>query len=45
MCAHQWKKINDVYVCVRCGLTKIYEGPILFDRHLPNVNMKKRKKK
>ena len=44
MCPHAtWKKINDVYVCVRCGLTKTYDGRILFDRKLVNYKSKRRK--
>lgn len=45
MCNHQWQKVNDVCVCVRCGLTKTYDGRILFDRQLPNYKRKKRKKR
>ena len=44
MCGHQWKKVNDVYVCIKCGLTKTYDGKIIFDRKLPN-NTKKGKRK
>lgn len=46
MCPHTaWKKVNDVYVCMRCGLTKTYDGRVLFDRKLPNYKLKKRKAK
>ena len=46
MCPHTaWKKVNDVYVCMRCGLTKTYDGRVLFDRKLPNCKLKKRKVK
>lgn len=45
MCGHQWKRINDTWVCIRCGLTRTYDGRILFDRKLPNYKSKKRKKK
>lgn len=45
MCPHTtWQKFNDVYVCVRCGLTKTYDGRIIFDRKLTNYKPKKRKK-
>ena len=44
MCGHEWKKVNEVWVCLRCGLTKMPDGRILFDRKLPNVKSKKRKK-
>ena len=39
------ERVNDVWVCLRCGLTKTYDGRIMFDRQLPNVKSKKRKKK
>lgn len=45
MCGHIWKKVNDVYICVRCGLTKTYDGRILFDRKLPNYKSKKKKRR
>ena len=45
MCAHTWKKINDVYVCVKCGLTKTFDGHIIFDRKIVNYNSKKRRGK
>lgn len=28
MCKHNWKKINDVDVCIKCGLT-VSKGRIL----------------
>lgn len=32
MCKHQWKRINDVDVCVKCGLS-ICDGKfIMFDK-------------
>ena len=40
-CGHQWKKVNDVFVCVRCGITRLPNGKIYFDRKLPNVKVKK----
>ena len=46
MCSHIWKTVNDIKVCVRCGLTKTFDGRILFDRKIANFNpMKKKKKK
>lgn len=45
MCGHDWKKINDVWVCLRCGLTKTYDGRFLFDRKIINYKSKKRKVK
>lgn len=43
MCNHQWKKINDIKVCTRCGLTITYDGKIMFDRKLPNYRKGARK--
>jgi hypothetical protein len=45
MCSHIWKKVNDVSVCVRCGLTKTFDGRILFDRKLSNYKPKKKKRR
>lgn len=45
MCGHVWKKYNDTWVCVRCGITKLPDGKIIFDRKLPNYKSKKRKVK
>ena len=45
MCGHTWKRVNDVWICVRCGLTKTYDGRILFDRKLPSYSDKKKRKK
>ena len=42
MCSHVWKKVNDVQVCVRCGLTRIADGRILFDRKIVNYKSKKK---
>jgi hypothetical protein len=44
MCGHQWKKTNDVFVCVRCGMTRTYDGKIMFDRKIVNYKPKKQKK-
>lgn len=44
MCNHIWKKVNDVRVCLRCGMTvRLLDGAILFDRKLPNIGNKKGK--
>lgn len=43
MCSHIWKKINEVQVCVRCGLTRLPNGRMFFDRALPNYLDKKKK--
>ena len=46
MCKHQFIKINDVSVCKFCGLTFSFDGKVMFDRKLPNIcNKKKRRKK
>lgn len=44
MCGHIWKKVNDVRVCQRCGLTvRLYDGNIIFDRKLPSMASRKGK--
>ena len=43
MCPHIWKKYNEVHFCVRCGLTRLPNGQIFFDRKLPTYKSKKRK--
>lgn len=45
MCGHQWKRVNDVQICLRCGITRIYNGHVLFDRKIINYKPKKRKDK
>lgn len=42
MCNHIWKKFNDVWVCIRCGMTRLPDGKIRFDRKLPSEIKKKR---
>jgi hypothetical protein len=44
MCAHEWRKVNDVWVCVRCGLTRISDGNILFDKPFVNYKSKRKRK-
>ena len=51
-CGHLWRKMNDVRVCMKCGLTVGKDGRVLvFDRRLrdvvtkPEKRIKKRKKK
>lgn len=35
MCNHIWKMVNDVRVCLRCGLTiNSFDGSMMFDRKL-----------
>lgn len=45
MCPHQWRRINDVFVCMRCGITRI-EGTkkIIFDRKITNYKPKGKKR-
>ena len=43
MCAHDWRFINDVKVCLKCGLT-IANGKVIFDRKLPNYKKPKKRK-
>ena len=45
MCKHQWQKINDVNVCLNCGMTITPDGKIMFDRKIANYKHKKRKNK
>lgn len=46
MCSHDWKEINDVRVCARCGLTfRKTDGRVMFDRELINAGRKKRRAK
>ena len=46
MCNHgNTVKINDVRVCLKCGLTITNDGKVIFDRKLPNYKSKKRNKK
>ena len=41
MCSHIWKKVNAVNVCIRCGLTRMPDGKIIFDRKIPNYKERK----
>lgn len=36
MCNHTWKHVNDVWVCLRCGLTRTCDGKIIFDKKIVN---------
>ena len=44
MCSHAWKKVNDIWVCMKCGITRI-DNTIIFDNELPNYKPKKKKVK
>lgn len=38
MCKHVWRMVNDVRVCLRCGLTiSRFDGKPIFDRKLPDT--------
>jgi hypothetical protein len=41
MCSHNWKKVNDVSVCIRCGMTRTHDGKIMFDKKIVNYKPKK----
>lgn len=45
MCKHIWTEVNDVRVCLQCGLTvRKTDGAVIgFDRALPNYLRKKGK--
>lgn len=44
-CAHtNTRQINDVKVCLNCGITITHDNKILFDRKIVNYKPKKRKK-
>lgn len=44
-CKHEnTVKINDVKVCLKCGMTLTMDGKILFDKEIVNYTSKKRKK-
>lgn len=34
MCVHKWKKVNEVRVCIRCGLTIPQGGRPFFDKKI-----------
>ena len=42
MCDHCWHKVNDVWVCAKCGFTRLPTGTIFFDKQYPNVIKRKR---
>ena len=43
MCKHVWIKINDICVCKKCGVTRIEDSKIIFDRRLPSYKPKRRR--
>lgn len=42
MCGHEYKRINDVSVCIKCGLT-ITSGKAFFDKKIVNWKEGKRR--
>lgn len=45
MCGHSWQKIGECWVCIKCGITRLPNGQLYFDRKLPNYKPKKTKGK
>lgn len=49
MCKHEVKKIEDVKVCLRCGMTTLSNGKVIFDKeilkYIGNNKSNRRKKK
>lgn len=44
MCSHTWKKVNDIRICLRCGLMRMPDGKLFFDKGILNYKSKKVKK-
>mgnify|MGYP003201858938 FL=1 len=42
MCDHLWQRVNDVWVCAKCGFTRLPTGQIMFDKQYPNALKRKR---
>ncbi len=40
MCKHEMIKVNNVSVCLKCGLTRTPDGRILFDKKIVNYKRK-----
>lgn len=45
MCNHTFLKMNDVTVCVKCGMTVADGKKVIFDRKLPSYIRKKNRRK
>ena len=44
-CTHSnTKKVNDLKICLSCGLTLTPDGKVVFDRKIVNYKPKKRRK-
>lgn len=44
MCSHLWKRVGECFVCIKCGITRLPNGRIFFDRKLPNFDTAKEKR-
>lgn len=42
MCRHTWRQINEVKVCIRCGLTLAEGSRPFFDRKIVSYYQKKK---
>ena len=45
MCNHNFIKINDIKVCIKCGLTRLYNGKIFFDKKIKNFRKEQKNDK
>lgn len=44
MCGHVFRTINDVRVCLRCGMTiNLIDGSVTYDRELQSQAYRKKK--
>ena len=42
MCGHIWKEVNDIRICLRCGMAvSRIDGAVVFDRKLANIKNRK----
>lgn len=42
MCKHEFIKVFNCKVCVRCGLTRLPNGRIFIDKSIPNYGKEKK---
>lgn len=40
MCSHHWKKVNDAYVCIKCGITRTLDGKYIYEKKPKDKNKK-----
>ena len=45
MCGHNWQKVNDAWICNKCGFTRLPNGQVLFDKKYPAVIKRKQGKR